>query len=491
MADEETADTKPAAKWLAMLKDGEDADRAYHEVCDRIDKRYSDLKQLKGESRHDREFQIFWANVETLKPAVYSRPPQPVASPRFKDRKDLPRKAADMLERAMVYDVDADDFHDTLICARDDLCINSRGVLWITDDFEMSEGGSPVPAEHLDRYDWRCEPARKWAEVGWVARRAYLDRAEVKAKFGQVPPTMKFEKVKIGDFKGEKKASVWEIWHKAENCVVVVSEDVEDVLSKAEPHIRVKGFFPCPKPAYGTLQRRTLTPVPDMVYYWDQLQEINDHTNRIAALTKSLKMRGFYPAGISDVASAIETAMKMVGDEAVLVPISSMSDLGPGAKLSDAIVWLPVIEVMQVIQGLIEQRRVLIDDVYQITGLSDIMRGATDPDETLGAQQLKSQYGSVRVRERQAEMQRLARDVIRMKAEVMAENVPIDALLEMSQVDDLPRAADIAQQVQQAQQMAQQAVMGVIQQAMQAQQQMPPQGQPTPPQGQPMQGAPM
>jgi hypothetical protein len=80
MADEEAAsDAKPAAKWLAMLKDAEDADRAYHEVCDRIDKRYSDLKQLKGESRHDREFQIFWANVETLKPAVYSRPPQPIA----------------------------------------------------------------------------------------------------------------------------------------------------------------------------------------------------------------------------------------------------------------------------------------------------------------------------------------------------------------------------------------------------------------------------
>jgi hypothetical protein len=93
-----------------------------------------------------------------------------------------------------------------------------------------------------------------------------------------------------------------------------------------------------------------------------------------------------------------------------------------------------------------------------------------------------------------------------MKAEVMAENVPIDALLAMSQVDDLPREADIAQQVQQAQQMAQQAVMGVIQQQMQAamnvvpngataqsmaQQQMPPQGQPMPPQGQPMPGAPM
>jgi hypothetical protein len=229
------------------------------------------------------------------------------------------------------------------------------------------------------------------------------------------------------------------------------------------------------------------------MFYRDQLDEINGHTKRIAALTKALKMKGFYPAGISDVATAIETAMRSLDDEAVLVPISTLEAMGPGHSLKEAIAWLPVIEIMQTIQGLIEQRRVLIEDVYQITGLSDIMRGSTDANETLGAQQLKSQYGSVRIREKQTELQRLARDVIRIKAEIMCEEVPIDALLEMSQVDDLPREADLAQQAQQIQAQAQQAIMGVIQQAMQAQQQpqMPPQGQPMPQQGQPMQGAPM
>ena len=38
-------------------------------------------------------------------------------------------------------------------------------------------------------------------------------------------------------------------------------------------------------------------------------------------------------------------------------------------------------------------RKQIIEDIYQIMGLSDIMRGATDPQETLGAQQLKTQYG--------------------------------------------------------------------------------------------------
>ena len=44
----------------------------------------------------DREFQMFRANLEILKPSVYSRPPAPVVVPRFKDRKELPREASEL-----------------------------------------------------------------------------------------------------------------------------------------------------------------------------------------------------------------------------------------------------------------------------------------------------------------------------------------------------------------------------------------------------------
>jgi hypothetical protein len=464
-----------ASRWLAMLKEAESADRFYHERADNIDAQYADLKKLANRAG-DRQLQLLWANLEVMKPTVYSRAPQPVVSPRFKDRNPLHRKTADVLERALISDVEADDLHETLLLVRDDMCVAARGVPWVTDG---ERDGVPVAmAEHLERTDWRCEPSRKWSEVGWVARRAFMNRREVKTRFKAIPLTMKFEERKVGDFKGERKASVWEIWHKGDDCVVWVSEDVEAVLDKRPPHLKLTKFFPCPKPAYGTIERGTLTAIPDALYYLDQLREINDATARIAALTDALKMRGFYNAGAADIADAVEQAFKSLDDRALLVPVSTMA-MAPGASLKDAIVWLPVVEVMQVIQGLIEIRRQLIDDVYQITGLSDIMRGSTDPNETLGAQELKSQYGSVRIREKQAEMQRVARDVIRIKAEIMAENVPIDALLEMSQVDDIPRAADIAQQAEQVKAQCQQQIMALVQQAMQ---------QPPP---EPMQGVPM
>ncbi|MCK0399321.1 hypothetical protein MVT46_24440, partial [Salmonella sp. L-S2906] len=91
-------------------------------------------------------------------------------------------------------------------------------------------------------------------------------------------------------------------------------------------------------------------------------------------------------------------------------------------------------------------RQQLISDVYEITGLSDIMRGSTNPNETLGAQTLKSQYGSVRVRDRQEELVRIARDTVRIAAEIMAENFQKRTFLEMSQLD-IKSNADVSKEV--------------------------------------------
>jgi hypothetical protein len=142
--------------------------------------------------------------------------------------------------------------------------------------------------------------------------------------------------------------------------------------------------------------------------------------------------------------------------------------------MSDAVLMWPVTDVIVALQGCMEVRRQVIQDVYEITGISDIMRGSTEKDETLGAQQLKSQYGSIRIKDKQGELVRLARDIIRMKAEIMCENVAIQDLMMMAQVDDIPTDAAIAQQAQQLQMQAQtqgQQMLGQMQQMPPEQQQ--------------------
>lgn len=469
--DDEEGEVRDSRYWLDCIADAKKYFQFWLDKCESIDKLYADLKRL-ADVQGDREYQMFWANLEVLKPAIYSRAPVPAVQPRFKDMKPLPRAASETLERALMVSFELEDVNATMIQVRDDLLINGRGVAWprYEDDSDpMAEGvaaGEPqnqrVPYEHVDRTDFLHEPARKWAEVGWVAKRAWLTRDKGIRRFGDTFTKVDLKERKEAGDKGEdatyvseKKGEVWEIWSKTKNVVVWVSEGLEEVLDIRAPFLKLDGFFPCPRPAYSTLERRKLIPVPDYYYARDQFDEINELTARISALAESLRMKGFYAAGSGDLAEAIETAIKRQDQNAILVPVSNFAALG-GTALRDSIVWLPVAEVAATVKELILLRREVINDIYEITGLSDIMRGSTEPQETATAQELKSQYGSVRVRERQSELVRFARDLTRIAGEIMAENFTPQTFMAMSQMD-LPtqkamqaKAEQITAQVQEA-----------------------------------------
>lgn len=427
--------------WLKKIKAAEKAFEVYQEKATNIEKLSANLEKL-AKNSGDKEFQIFWANLEVLKPAIYTRPPRPVVMPRHSDLGEVIRKAAEMMERALVYDVEADDLHDTLLHVRDDLATCSRGVPWVLDNGQ---------AIHIDRRDFLHEPARKWKEVTWAARAVYVTKEDGVERFGEVFRGVEVNKIGQKDdgeyFETEEKAKVWEIWCKESKRVYYVVEGVETILEENDPFIDVKDFFPCPQPAYGTLQPGSLLPVPDFVYYRDQVDEINTLTRRISSLTESLRMKGFYASGASEIGEAIESAMKQTSDKAILVPIANFAALG-GVNLKESIVWLPIREVGELIASLVQLRKQLIEDVYEITGLSDIMRGSTQASETATAQNLKAQFGSVRVQTRQAEMVRIAVDILRIKAEIYAETVPVQEIAQMAAMQ-MPTMADV-----QAQQMA-------------------------------------
>lgn len=441
---------KSSKPWLLLLtRAGKAGFNDYNDKCDGIDKQFASLERLSNMAR-DREFQIFWANIQVLGPSIYSRPPVPVVVPRFKDKRKLYRLAAELLERTTIVLFEMEDIDGVMRAVRDDLVVSARGVVWLR--YETKDGNEYVRLEHVHRRDFLTDPARSWKEVDWAAKRSFMTQREMRKRFkkhsGDAYKKAAFavQKDIAGNDDGTLKAGVWELWSKSANKVVWVTEGVDVVLDEDKPHLKLEGFFPCPKPAYGTTQRGSLIPVPDFVYYKDQIEEINELTGRIAALTEGLRLRGFYPAGAGEIGDAVEAAVKSQSSHQVLIPISNWAALG-GQSAKDVIMWLPLDLVAQTITACIENRRQLIDDVYQITGLSDIMRGATQASETLGAQQLKSQYGSIRIRDRQDELTRIARDQTRIAAEIMAENFEGETMLAMSQME-IPTNADIRKQLQ-------------------------------------------
>ena len=459
--DDETGDVeaKSSRTWLARIAQAEKTFADYQARADDIDKLYANADRLARNTR-DREFQLFWANIQVLGPSIYSKPPVPVVVPRFKDRRPLYRISSEMLERATTVAFELSAIDRVMRLVRDDLTVQGRGVPWVRYETksESDRDIEQVCFEHKDRKDFLHEPSRNWSEVGWVAGAAYLSKKQMRKRFGKtsgkayqnVEYAIQRDAKDIGADDGRRKAKVWEIWSKDDARVYWVGEGCDVLLDEDDPHLKLESFFPCPEPAYGTLQRGSLMPVQDMLFYRDQLEEANELTGRIHALSEAVKVRGFYPAGAGEIGDAIEAALKAIDNRQIMVPISNWAAFGNGAA-KDSIVWLPIDMVVSTIAQLVSLRKEVVSDIYQVSGLSDIMRGETDANETLGAQQLKTQYGSVRIRDKQAELARVARDLVRIAAEIMAEEFSSDTLLEMTQLE-IPTDAEIAKQVAQVKQ---------------------------------------
>ena len=403
-------------------------------------------KQQSEAQASKRKFAMLWANVQVMMPTLYGRVPEPVIGRRYKD-KDVPgRLASEILERAAAYIFDKSDFDATMRGARDDCLLPGRGTAWVR---YIADG--QIAIDYVHWRDYLHEPARRWEEVTWVAHRSYMTKDAIRERFTKLTPEqlkeMKPDNVpKSGIGEEEKKAlegkyTVWEIWDKAKGNVCFISPTAKVPLEEGPPFLELDGFWPTPRPIWSTTTTDSTIPVPDYKYFQDQAEEIDDLTRRIGALTDGLKLVGFYPKG-SEAVTEIENALlpttenKMIGVESW----AAFSEKG-GIK---SIVFLPIEEVVATIQACVELRRQLIQDVYEITGISDIMRGATNPNETLGAQQLKAQTGSVRIRDRQQDIQRFARDILRIVCEIVAEKFSPGVLMQMTNVKQV--ALDTLQQ---------------------------------------------
>ncbi|MBY5397972.1 hypothetical protein HFN01_24470 [Rhizobium leguminosarum] len=492
---------KVGAHWQQELERGQRYFKSWIDRCTKIEKIY--LQQADQQSAK-RRFPMLWANISVLQPAVYARVPQPVVERRFKDSQPVARMASELVERNLAFTADDADLDSLMRAVRDDFLLCARGTVWLRyeADFEpldigvepsnapaldmQGDDGAPTPEQITDERvcmdyvhwsDFLHSPARRWKDVTWVARRVPMTDEEFDKRFpegraslaangaGSNHGTNQTERAQ-----NEGKTYVWEIWCKSENYTVWIAEGSPVALEVSEPPLKLTRFFPCPRPAFGTLSTTSLIPVPDYVYYQGQCDEIDGLTKRINKLTDQLRLKVFYPSGDGSVSPAIEKAMRPDNDT-VMVPIpewAAFTDKGG----SNAIVTLPIDEVQKVIVACIEVRKQLVEDVYQITGISDIVRGDTQASETATAQRIKSQWGSIRIRDRQAELARFARDIVNLAGEIICDQFQPETLMLVSGIQ-LPTAAQkqqVEMQMQQQQMMQQQA-------AMRAQQT----GQPAPP----------
>jgi hypothetical protein len=129
----QTADAREqqrcAQRWIAELNAAEKAQRHWLDRSKKIIRLYKRQDATPDDEARKR-FAMLWTNTETLKPAVYARPPEPVVSRRFDDADPVARVASEILERTLSASIDLQDLDGALRACRDDYVLIGRGQTW-------------------------------------------------------------------------------------------------------------------------------------------------------------------------------------------------------------------------------------------------------------------------------------------------------------------------------------------------------------------------
>jgi hypothetical protein len=465
---------KDAKYWLCEISAAQARLEDWYRKAEEAEDRYKDEK-----SRGFGALNIFWANVETQKAAIGEEFGQPQVTRVNAPENDggLSRKVAEVWERSIAAAVrDTDDNHDIALGVYDQF-ISGRGQVWLELEPHYGDDGRVMwvaaPLVRVPYKDFLHGFATRWGGVPWVARGHNFTRDDLieqcklsEEEADQVPMNVCLPHENRGDGGGEtkgreqfKRARVWEVWTKypKKGRLYVAEGHNDKVLCWDADPFRLKHFFPCPRPMIANGDEGWANPLTDYSRYEDQAKELDRISERIYVLTELLRNRGVYDKGVPELGElmrAADNTFLAVDNFAAL-----QAKIGPNGLLP--IIALDIAPIAQILAQLHEQRRVLIDLIYELSGISDLARGQTDARETLGAQKLKMSFGAGRFRAREADSRRFAAEAYGLKGELIAEMFPREQLAEMSGLP-LPTQAEIdgarkaLEDMQQLQQMTQQ-----------------------------------
>lgn len=301
--------------------------------------------------------------------------------------------------------------------------------------------------------DFLWSPCRVWEERRWVGRVVHMDRDQLVKRFGKekgekVPLNYRPVNMNLNTYPGGitpvnqaiKQARVYELWDRIHRKVVWFCKDYPEILDEKDDFLNLIGFEPCPRPLFANITTSNTVPRPDYYIVQDQYQELDTVNNRISMLVRACKVAGVY-----DRASEGVQRLLQEGTDNILVPVDNWAMFAEKGGVKGQVDWLPLEQIVNALQRLYEAREGIKAQIYEVTGIADIVRGASKASETLGAQEIKAKFASVRIKDTQDEVARFASELLRIKAEIMVKHFDPEIMIRKSNIlrtDD----ADMAQE---------------------------------------------
>lgn len=413
---------------------------------------------------------MFWSNVKVLHAALFSRMPRPDVRKRNVDTPDgTARQISTMTERALTFVQDTTTYdqsahqsvNDFLVCALGQAKIEMEVI---EDEIPVLNPmtGQPIIMDgqplmqsvivsrtlsqryiHWRNFHW--EPSVSWEQVSWVAYDHWMGRDELEAKFGYKLP----ERATGGDqadnrlnaSKYEQQFCVHEVWDKSTRTVLFVCDACDDVLEVRDDPLGLKDFFASPQPMMANVSGAEVLPKPDFVFIRRTLELINLYAKRIEALTRQLKDWGYYDASFTELSKVNQA------DDGTWFPITGMAErlgmAGGSANGSTLIASPDNMKKAQVIANLIDQFERQKQLLWELIGLADIMRGASDPSETASAQRIKNQWSNVRLAPYMNTISQFFRECFRIMAEVISEKFEPHQIQQMTGIEVTPEMQQV------------------------------------------------
>ena len=440
------------------------ADKIHH-----AEKKYDDYYKLVDETRESYKakqkvdvsglktkgaYNIFWSGIETQKPFLYFKQPKPYIDRINKNANPAEALACKILERALEWDLSRFDFDAKAKYARNDYLISGCGILWeeYKPEFRQIVNavgetvdvkiGETVVSEYIDPKNFIADVDHVgiWEDVVWIAKKLFMTKSDAIRNFGEEIRDFLVEKDEK-DYE-TKQICVYEIWDKESTRVFWLWKDeLSRFLKVSDDPLGISGFFPCPKPIFATQTNDSIIPVPDYAMIKADLDELSGVIERMRLTMRALKVSGAYDSSFSNLAN-------ILSKDVSLLAVADFEKLREAGGIKGIIDFMPVDQYITALQALAQRRDDIIKSVYQITGVSDIMRGNADPNETATAVTRKTNFGTLRNQDRQNDMQRFIGDLYRLKAEIICEQFSAETLMQFLTPEDLQNQEAVNQAIE-------------------------------------------
>jgi hypothetical protein len=435
------------AKWLKQIEACRNERKQWNEVAIKAVTRYR--AEAGAEYKGAKFYNIYFLNTDTKLAALYANTPRPDIKRRFDDTQDdVARVAGILLQNNLKYELETGGFDATFKQVLFDNVIAGLGVSWLR--LEQEEHEQPPQVDHVtgalipqpsvitrqeactdyvawDDFYW--SPCKVWTMCSWVGRRIPMTKEAIRARFGHnlpietlneiaydtKPEAQDSSKAKLAPKnQTEPTADVYEIWDKERQLVFWVTETLPVPLDVKQDTMKFDGFFPTPMPPLGRFDTSNTLPICDYQLVRGKYDELDELNQRCTQLSKALGVRFVYDAGSPEIKNLYTNVKENEG-----VGVKNWNQFAERGGLQGSIQFAPLDQVASAFEIASAQLDRIRAQIFEVEGISDIMRGQATPYETATATTAKSQQAFGRFASRQHDVAKYVEALLRLKAHVI------------------------------------------------------------------------